>query len=70
MADRKAELGTSAMRDFDFHTAHIYYTIAKTIREFFPDDAEDIICRAVNDYIDLFGQADYDRIMDFADEKF
>ncbi|MBQ6314931.1 MAG: L-2-amino-thiazoline-4-carboxylic acid hydrolase [Mogibacterium sp.] len=70
IAAKKAELGTSAMRDFDFHTAHIYYTITKTVREFFPDDAEDIICRAVNDYIDLFGQADYDRIMDFADEKF
>ena len=70
IADKKAELGTSAMRDFDYHTAHIYYAITDAIREAFPEDADDIIGRACRDYIGLFGREDYERIFDFTPEEF
>ena len=70
IADKKAELGTGAMRDFDFHTAHIYYTVTDAIKRRFPEDADSIIGKACADYRELFGQADLDRIFDFADEKF
>jgi len=70
MQEKKKELGTSAMKDFDYHTAHMYYTITRTLREKLPEDAEEIIEAAVKDYIEIFGQADYDRIQDFKDEKF
>lgn len=70
LADRKAELGTSAMRDFDYHTAHIYWSVSDELRKAFPEDAEEMIDRAASDYIELFGQEDYDRLLDFRDEDF
>ena len=70
IADKKAELGGSAVRGFDYHTAHIFYTVTAVIRESFADEAEEMIDRAVRDYIDLFGREDYDRILEFSNEKF
>lgn len=70
VADKKAELGTSAMRDFNFHTAHIYYTVSSVIREAFPDDADDIIGKAVSDYVDLYGQEAYDCLLEYSAEEF
>ena len=67
---KKAELGTSAMRDFDFHTAHIYCAIADTLCKHFPEDSAEIINAAVADYIELFGQEDYDRLLDFSPDEF
>lgn len=43
MNRKKQELGTSAMRDFDYHTAHIYYTITDEIQKAFPESADEII---------------------------
>ena len=70
MKAKKQELGTSAMRDFDYHTAHMYYTITAVLKEECPEEAEAIIEKAVADYIRLFGQDEYDRILDFAGETF
>ena len=69
-ADKKAELGTGAMRDFNFHTAHIYFTIADELRRHFPEDGEAMIEKAVADYIDLFGQEAYDCLLEFSPEEF
>ena len=70
LADKKAELGTSAMRDFAFHTAHIYFTVTDAIRRHFPEDAQGMIGKAVNDYVSLFGQADYDALLKFSPDEF
>ena len=70
VADKKAELGTSAMRDFTFHTAHIYYSIADELRRHFPEDSEAMIDRAVEDYIALFGQEAYDCLLEFSPDEF
>ncbi|MBQ3292015.1 MAG: L-2-amino-thiazoline-4-carboxylic acid hydrolase [Mogibacterium sp.] len=70
IADKKAELGASAMRDFDYHTAHIYYTIARAIRDAFPEDGDDIIGKAARDYIELFGRGDYEAIFEFSPDEF
>jgi len=70
VAEKKAELGTSAMRDFNFHTAHIYCTIADAICKAFPDDSKQIIDRAVADYIGLFGQEAYDCLLEFSADEF
>jgi hypothetical protein len=70
VADKKAELGTSAMKDFAYHTAHIYCTIADTLCKAFPGDSHDIISKAVRDYTELFGQEDYDALLEFAPEDF
>ena len=70
VAGKKAELGTSAMRDFNFHTAHIYYSIADELRRHFPEDSGEIIEKAVADYIDLFGQEAYDCLLKFSPDEF
>ena len=70
VADKKAELGTSAMKDFAYHTAHIYCAVTDAICKSFPDDSHEIIRKAVADYIDLFGQEDYDALLEFSPEDF
>ena len=70
VADKKAELGTSAMRDFNFHTAHIYCSIAYELCKHFPDDSKAMIDRAVADYIELFGQEAYDCLLEFSPDEF
>ena len=70
VADKKAELGASAMRDFNFHTAHIYYSVADELRRHFPEDAEAMIEKAVADYIALFGQEEYDCLLEFSPDEF
>lgn len=67
---KKAQLGTSAMKDFTYHTAHIYCAVADTVRKAFPDDAREIISKAVQDYIDLFGREEYDVLLEFSPEDF
>lgn len=58
------------MRDFDYHTAHIYYTITDEIQKVFPESADENIRKAVQDYVKLFGQAEYDRVLEFEGERF
>lgn len=70
VADKKAELGTSAMRDFNFHTAHIYHTVSEAVREAFPDDAGAIIGKAVSDYVELYGQEAFDVLGAFDPSEF
>ncbi len=70
MNAKKQALGTSAMRDFDYHTAHMYYTITRTLEAECPEVAEEIIQEATREYIQLFGQEEFDRILDFSEEKF
>ena len=67
---KKEELAGSALRDFDYHTAHIYYTICDELRKAFPEDAEEIIEKAVEDYAELYGREDLARIAEFKNEKF
>ena len=70
ISDKKAELGTRAMRDFAFHTAHIYCAITDTICKHFPEDSHDIIGKAERDYTDLFGQEDFDALLEFSAADF
>ena len=58
------------MKDFAFHTAHIYCAVTDTICKHFPDDSHEIIDRAVRDYIDLFGQEEFDVLLDFSAADF
>ena len=70
ISDKKAELGTRAMRDFAFHTAHIYCAITDIICKHFPEDSHDIIGKAERDYTDLFGQEDFDALLEFSAADF
>ena len=40
------------------------------IQKAFPESADEIIRKAVQDYVKLFGQAEYDQILEFEGERF
>lgn len=56
LAAKKKELGSSCMKDFNFHTAHLKHTICKTLLEELGDAADQIIQDAFSDYVTTFGQ--------------
>lgn len=56
LAAKKKELGSSCMKDFNFHTAHLKHTICKTLLEELGDAANQIIQDAFSDYVTTFGQ--------------
>ena len=70
LADKKTELGTDAMKDFAYHTAHIYCAISDTICKTFPEDSYEIIRKAIADYVQLFGQEDFDALLDYSPADF
>lgn len=70
LPEKKKELGTSCMKDFNFHTAHLLYTISKCLMEELGLVANDIISQAINEYIDKFGQEYYDVLKEVDHEQF
>lgn len=56
LARKKKELGTSCMKDFNFHTAHLKHTISRTLKEELGADGEKAVELALRDYVELFGQ--------------
>ena len=67
---KKQELGTSCMKDFTYHTAHIYSTVSNVIREELPDLAESIIAAAEHEYIDLFGEEEFAPLLKYTPADF
>ncbi|MGL6201583.1 MAG: L-2-amino-thiazoline-4-carboxylic acid hydrolase [Lachnospiraceae bacterium] len=53
---KKAELGTSCMKDFNFHTAHLLHTISKTLKEDLGCDGQKVIDLALDTYTVKFGK--------------
>jgi len=56
LSAKKKELGTSCMKDFNFHTAHLKYTISKTIEDAYGETGALAVSLALKDYVDTFGQ--------------
>ena len=56
LAEKKKELETSCMKDFNFHTAHIKHTISKTLIDTLGKDGQKAVDLALKDYADTFGQ--------------
>ena len=56
LADKKKELGTSCMRDFNFHTAHLKNTLSRTLTETLGADGEKAVELALKDFSDTFGR--------------
>lgn len=53
---KKKELGTSCMKDFNFHTAHLKHTISKTLTEELGGEGKKAAELALDDYAGLFGR--------------
>lgn len=56
LAKKKKELGTSCMKDFNFHTAHLKHTICKTLIELLGEQGQKAVDLALSDYVKTFGQ--------------
>lgn len=56
LIQKKKELGSSCMKDFTFHTAHLKHTISKTLLEVLGQDGKKAVDLALKEYADLFGE--------------
>ena len=56
LARKKKELGTSCMKDFNFHTAHLKHTISKMLIEELGEEGKNAAEYALDEYAGLFGQ--------------
>ncbi len=69
LAAKKKELGTSCMKDFTFHTAHLRAAISRTLMEDLGDDGQSAVDRALADFAELFGQACLDALDTVPEEE-
>lgn len=53
---KKTELGSSCMKDFTFHTAHLKYTLSKALEEDLGAAGKEIVSLALADYEKTFGR--------------
>lgn len=44
------------MKDFNFHTAHLKYTVGKALIDILGEKGEQVVELAVQDFVDTFGQ--------------
>lgn len=56
LAEKKKELGTSCMKDFNFHTAHLKHTISQSLTERLGADGQKAVELALKDFSDTFGK--------------
>jgi hypothetical protein len=55
LAAKKAELGKSCVKDFNYHTAHVLFSFKKTIEADLGEAGATIVKKALDEYINLFG---------------
>ncbi len=53
--EKKKELGTTCMKDFNYHTAHLLHSISNTLLEELGENAQDAIDKAKREFADKFG---------------
>lgn len=56
LAEKKKDLGDSCMKDFNFHTAHLKYTLSKILVETLGDNGKKAVDLALKDYTEAFGE--------------
>ena len=56
LQEKKKELGTSRMKDFNFHTAHLLHSISETLLEELGDKARPAIDKAKQEFANTFGK--------------
>lgn len=56
LAEKKKELGSSCMKDFNFHTAHLKYTLGKVLVEALGENGKKAVEMALKEYEETFGE--------------
>lgn len=70
LAAKKAELGDSNHKDFNFHTAHVWYTVGEVINEAYGELGQKIIEEAAETYCEIFGEAYFQVLRNYKKEQF
>ena len=71
LAEMQQRLGGSARRDFDYHTAHLYYTCRRVLREKLGDSlGADVADAAFFDFTRRFGAAYANAVAAYSQEDF
>ena len=70
LPEKKKELGTSCMRDFDFHTAHLLHTVGNTLKAELGEAGVAAVENAIGEFIALFGQEYYEALGEIDHEEF
>lgn len=70
LPEKKKELGTSCMKDFNFHTAHLLYTVGNVLKEELAEVGETVVKNAIAEYIAKFGQEYFDVLGEINYEEF
>ena len=63
LTQKKAQLGTSCIQDFNFHVAHLLYSMSETLKSKLGEDTKLIINSVLKDYVSLFGE-EYLEVLD------
>lgn len=66
LAEKKKELGSSCMKDFNFHTAHLKYTLGKVLVETLGENGKKSVEMALKEYEETFGE-EYLKVLDDVD---
>lgn len=70
LAAKKKELGTSCMKDFNFHTAHLLHTVGNTLKTELGSIGEKAVEQALAEYTEKFGQEYLDVLGEIDHEQF
>lgn len=70
LSKRQEEIGSDFTKDFNFHTAHLYHAISKTLEETLGDKGKEAVNEAIEAYIELFGQEYFDILLTIPKELF
>ncbi len=66
LSEKKKSLGNSCIKDFNFHTAHLKYTLSKVLIEELGETGEKAVELALDEYAKTFGE-EYLRVLDEVD---
>ena len=56
LARKKAELGDSCIKDFNYHTGHVLYSIGDELRHLLGKEMGDkVVNQAVEEFTEIFG---------------
>lgn len=66
LAEKKKELGSSCMKDFNFHTAHLKFTLGKVLVEALGENGKKAVEMALKEYEETFGE-EYLKVLDDVD---
>lgn len=70
VSEKKKSLGDTALRDFSYHTAHLFWTMLDETERRLGKRGREAVEQALNDWGGIFGAAAVDTVLSYETEKF